>query len=118
MWSGAGSACAQWPGWTPSPATPVDAAVAPLAVEYPLLELALQVALHLQQLQADELRLEDWPALGQSCGLELIDQSGGLGRLLGHAGDRPLQGVALAVHHCGGMVWLVRNPQEDRPTAG
>jgi hypothetical protein len=73
--------------------------IATLAVQHPPAELSLQVALHLEQLQAEELRLEDGAVLGEASGPELVDQGVSLGRLLGHGSDRPLEDVALAVSH-------------------
>jgi hypothetical protein len=47
--------------------------VAALAVEDPPPELGLQVGLHLEQLEAEHLRLEDWAVFGEFAGLELAD---------------------------------------------
>ena len=82
----------------PDPGNPVDPSVAPPAVQDPRAELPLQVPLHLEQLQADELRLEDRAVFGKAGGLEVIDQCVGPGRLLGDGGDGSLEDVSLALH--------------------
>lgn len=55
---GAGSRCPQCPGETPRPLTPVNPPTAIRAVEDEVAELSLEVGLHLQQLEAQHLRVD------------------------------------------------------------
>jgi hypothetical protein len=46
----------------------------------------------------------DRAVFGEACDMEVVHERVGLGRLLGHCGDRSLEDVALAVQNCGIVV--------------
>jgi hypothetical protein len=87
--------------------------VAASTVEDPPFQLPLQVALHLQQLQADELRLEDRAIFGEACGLEFVDQRVCFDGLFGHGVYRLFENLPLPFSH-GGIVGLAE-PLDRQP---
>ena len=79
---------------------PVHLHAASLAVKHPSPELALQVCLDLQQLQADQLCLERHRVIcGQTSLHRLVDHLVGVGCLLGDGVDSPFEDVAFSTSH-------------------
>ena len=69
------------------------------AVQRPRLELALEVGLHLEQLEAEHLRVNRDRMIASTGSLRLIDELVGLDRLLGHGPDGVLEDLAFSASH-------------------
>ena len=64
-------------------------------VEREVLELALEVGLHLQELEPEHLRLDGDRMIASTGSLRFVDELVGLDRLLGDGADGVLQDLAL-----------------------
>jgi hypothetical protein len=85
----------------PEAADPMHVQAALRAVEGEVLELALQIGLHLEQLQSEHLRVGDkWIGPAVPNVDRLVDEGVGLHRLLGDCVDGVLEDVAFAACHC------------------
>jgi hypothetical protein len=69
------------------------------AVQRPRLELALEIGLHIQELEPEHLRVDRDRMIASTCRLRLIDELVGLDRLLGHGPDGVLEDVAFSSSH-------------------
>jgi hypothetical protein len=96
---GAGSRCAQCPGDTPSPRHPMNVEAALGAVEGEVLELALEVGLHLQELEPEHLRVDRDRMIASTGSLRLVDELVRLRRLLGDGVDGVLEDLAFSSSH-------------------
>jgi hypothetical protein len=84
-------------GSDPEAADPMNVEAALRTVEGEVLELALEVDLHLQQLEPRHLRVDGDRMIASSGGGRLIDEFVGLRRLLGDGVDGVLEDVAFSV---------------------
>jgi hypothetical protein len=66
----------------------------------PRLELALEIGLHLQELEPEHLRVDGDRMISPTGSLRLVDEFVGLDGLLGGGADGALEDVALATCHC------------------
>ena len=73
---------------------------APGAVEDEVLELALEVGLHLQELEPEHLRVDRYRMIASTGSLRFIDKLVGLRRLLGNGPDGALEDLAFSPGHC------------------
>jgi hypothetical protein len=81
------------------PADPMHVETTPGAVEGEILELALEVGLHLQELEPEHLRVDRDRVIASTSSLRLVDELVGLRRLLGDGVDGVLEDVAFAACH-------------------
>src|SRR4029450_7867899 len=78
---------------------PVQAA--PRAVEDEVLKLALEISLHLQELEPEHLRVDGDRMVPSTSSLCLVDEIIGFRRLLGDGVDSMLEDLALSACHGG-----------------
>src|SRR4029453_16981203 len=86
-------------GCDPEPADPMHVQAALRTVEDEDLELALEIGLHLQELEPEHLRVDGDRMIASTGSLRLVDELVGLDRLLGHRPDGVLEDLALSSCH-------------------
>jgi len=69
------------------------------AVRHPRLELALEVGLHLQELETEHLRADGDRMIASTSSLRFVNELVGLSGLLGDGGDSAFKDVALSACH-------------------
>jgi hypothetical protein len=72
---------------------------APGAVEREILELALEVSLHLQELEPEHLGVDGDRMIASTSSLRLVNELVGLRRLLGDGVDGVLEDLAFSASH-------------------
>ena len=70
-----------------------------LAVEGEVLEFALEVGLHLEELESEHLRVDGDRMIASTCSLRFVDELVSLRRLLGDGVDGVLEDLALSACH-------------------
>jgi hypothetical protein len=89
-------------------ADPMNVETALRAVEGEVLELALEVGLHLQELEPEHLRVDGDLVIASTSSLRLVDEIVGLRRLLGDGVDGVLEDLAFSACH-----WRMVGERED-----
>ena len=100
-------------GRDPETAHPVHIEAALRAVRHPRLELALEVGLHLEELQAKHLRVNSDRMIASTCSLRLVDELVGLDGLLRDLVDGVLDDLSLSACH-GLMLGSLHNADSSR----
>jgi hypothetical protein len=83
------------------------------AVEGEILELALEVGLHLQELEPEHLGVDGDRVIASTSSLRLVDELVGLRGLLGDGVDGVLEDVAFAA----AIAWMLGRPDDGRQPA-
>jgi hypothetical protein len=78
------------------------------AVRHPRLELALEVGLHLQELEPEHLRVDRNRMIASTGSLRFVDEIVGLDGLLGHGPDGVLEDPAFTACH-----WRMVGERQD-----
>ena len=99
------------------PRHPMHVEAALRAVQRPCLELALEVGLHLEELEPEHLRMDGDRMIASTGSLRFVNEVIGLDALLGDGVDGVLEDVALAACHRGIVLSDVDAPGPlGRPT--